>query len=246
MLWDSRYIPVCSSLASCSLMYILTVRQTRRGWLQECMGCEAKTEFKYAIGENTIAQSLEDTSCFCRLFCNPIHPFQMRVQELSTDAELLTVDRPCRTPAGCCKCCCYQTIDVTSGGQKLGSVKENCYFCVPAFNVFDANDEELYLIHPPTCCCGCCVQCCSEGNPCFGKGCCTAPFWVFQAGQKNTGGDAVHLGKILKKPKSWGTEFFTDANAFAITFPEQASADEKALLVGTSIFLNAIFFEGGK
>ena len=73
-----------------------------------------------------------------------------------------------------------------------------------------------------------------------------APFWIFQAGQSNTNGDAVHIGKILKKPKSWGTEIFTDADAFAITFPEQASADEKALLVGTSIFLNAIFFEGGK
>jgi hypothetical protein len=88
-----------------------------------------------------------------------------------------------------------------------------------------------------------CVQICSEGNPC-GKGCCKVPFWIFPAGQANTGGDAPHIGKILKKPKSLGVEAFTDANAFTITFPEQASADEKALLVGTSIFFNAIFFEG--
>ena len=24
----------------------MEMRQTRRGWLQECLGCEAKTEFK--------------------------------------------------------------------------------------------------------------------------------------------------------------------------------------------------------
>jgi hypothetical protein len=198
---------------------------------------------KYNIGETTVAQSLEETNIFCRLCFKSCHPFEMRVQELSTDAELLTVDRPFRCGAGACKCCCYQTIDVTSGGQKLGSVKENFYCCVPAFNVFDASGEKLYLVHPPTCCCGCCVQCCSEGNPCFGKGCCKVPFWIFPAGQSNTGGDANHLGKIVKKKKSIATEVFTDATAFDISFPEKASADEKALLVGTSIFLNAVFFE---
>jgi hypothetical protein len=241
-----RYTHVCSSLAFFLLPSIhhIVVRQTRRGWMQECLGCEAKTEFKYLIGDTEVAQSLEDADCFCRMCCSPIHPFQMRVQELSTDAELLTVDRPTRCAASSCKCCCYQEISVTSGGQALGSVKENCYYCVPAFTVFTASGEELYLVHPPTCCGGMCVQCCSEGNPC-GKGCCKVPFWVFNAGQTNTGGDAPHIGKILKKPKSFGTEMLTDADAFAITFPEQASADEKALLVGTSIFLNAMFFEEG-
>jgi hypothetical protein len=38
-------------------------------------------------------------------------------------------------------------------------------------------------------------------------------------------------------------EVFTDSDAFEVTFPEDAATDKKALLVGTSIFLNAIFFE---
>jgi hypothetical protein len=199
---------------------------------------------QYFIGDTEVAQSLEDADCCCRIFCSPIHPFKMRVQELSTDAELLTVDRPTRCAAGGCKCCCYQEISVSSGGQELGNVKEDCYYCVPAFTVTAAGGEELYKIHPPTCCGGMCMNCCAEGNPCCGKGCCKVPFWVFNAGQANTNGDAPHIGKILKKPKSLGTELLTDANAFTIDFPEQATADEKALLVGTSIFLNAMFFEG--
>ena len=32
------------NLDDCDKMSII---QTRRGWFQECMGCEAKSEFKY-------------------------------------------------------------------------------------------------------------------------------------------------------------------------------------------------------
>jgi len=36
---------------------------------------------------------------------------------------------------------------------------------------------------------------------------------------------------------------FTDADAFEVTFPTDASVDQKAALVGTAVFLNAAFFE---
>jgi hypothetical protein len=66
---------------------------------------------------------------------------------------------------------------------------------------------------------------------------------VYPADQATTGGDAPYVGKILKKPKSMMTEAFTDADAFEVSFPEDATTDKKALLVGASIFLNATFFE---
>lgn len=220
----------------------MDVRQTRRGWLQELLGCEAKTEFNYFVGSTHVAHSLEDTDCFCRMCCAPIHPFQMRVNELNTESEILTVDRPCRCAAGLCKCCCYQTIDVTSGSHRLGSVTEDCAYCVPSFTVRGPDDQDIYKIHPPTCCAGCCYNCCSEGNG-LGAICCKVPFRVYSAGLASTDGDAPYIGKILKQPKSLKTELFTDANAFKIDFPETATPEEKALLVGSSIFLNAIFFE---
>ena len=49
---------------------------------------------------------------------------------------------------------------------------------------------------------------------------------------------------IMKKPKSAMTEIFTDANAFTIDFPKEATADQKGILIGTSIFVNSLFFEG--
>jgi hypothetical protein len=113
----------------------LEIRQTRRGWLQEIIGCEANTEFKYFVGEGEskvqIAESIEDTDFFCRICCQPIHPFKMVVKELNTDAEMVTVDRPCAFALGSCKCCgcdiCFQKADFTSGDEKIGSIKETCY-----------------------------------------------------------------------------------------------------------------------
>mmetsp|Transcript_20584 Transcript_20584/g.43132 ORF Transcript_20584/g.43132 Transcript_20584/m.43132 type:complete len:249 (-) Transcript_20584:177-923(-) len=223
----------------------IQARQTRRGWCQEILGCEARTEFKFFKGEEQFAHSLEDAGCCCRVFCQPIHPFKMEVKELNTEAELLTVDRPCACGLGCCKCCCYQTADFSSGGNLLGTIKEQCWYCVPAFTISDDKEEPVYIIHPPTCCGGCCVNCCAEGNPCTRKGCCKQSFRVYPYEQNgNTGGDSPYIGVILKKPKSALTEIFTDANALDVTFPDNATNDQKAILAGTSLFLNAIFFEG--
>ena len=146
---------------------------------------------------------------------------------------------------GGCKCCCYQEMTITSGGQELGSLKEDCWYCVPSFQASGPDGQPLYKIHPPTCCMGICPNCCTEGNPC-GKGCCKVPFWVFPANQLVTDGDAPYIGKILKKPKSLATELFTDANAFDITFPDKATVAEKGVLLGSSFFINSNFFEGNQ
>lgn len=222
----------------------MSIRQTRRGWLQELFGCEARTEFKYFIGDNQVAQSLDDASCCCRVFCKAIYPFSTQIKELNSDAELLSVERPFRCAAGGCKCCCYQELIMTSGGQSMGSIKENCYFCVPQFKIYGPQNEEIYKVHPPTCCCGMCVNCCTEGNPCCGRGCCKVPFWIFDAKDKKTNGSNVKmLGKIVKVPKSLMVEVFTDANAFDVTFPTDANVTQKALLMGSALLLNATFFE---
>jgi hypothetical protein len=148
-----------------------------------------------------------------------------------SQAEIVTVDRPFRCASGSCKCCCYQEATFSSGGAELGRAKEvsistpelfasvlenhltmphsslflqTCWFCVPSLKVFDHTGNQLYLVHPPTCCGGCCVNCCAEGNPC-GKGCCKESFRIFPADAGNTNGDAPYLGMIMKKPKSFGT-----------------------------------------
>jgi len=39
------------------------------------------------------------------------------------------------------------------------------------------------------------------------------------------------------------TEAFTDANAFELIFPDGSTVAQKGVILGTSILLNAVFFE---
>uniref|UniRef100_A0A7S2P8Z3 Phospholipid scramblase n=1 Tax=Leptocylindrus danicus TaxID=163516 RepID=A0A7S2P8Z3_9STRA len=222
----------------------MDIRQTRRGWLQECLGCEAKNEFKYYVDGTQVASSLDDADFCCRCFCPALYPFETHVKEEGTGAEILAIDRPFKCAPGACKCCCYQEATMTSGGQDIGMVKEQYWYCLPTFLVMDANENPVYKVHPPSCCGGMCMNCFTEGNPCCGKGCCKVPFRVYPADQDDTDGDAPFVGKILKQPKSLATELFTDANSFLVDFPDSATAAQKGLLMGTTLFLNANYFEG--
>ena len=67
---------------------------------------------------------------------------------------------------------------------------------------------------------------------------------VYPASTGSQGGPDEHIGMILKKPKSAFTEIFTDAVALDVSFPNDATTDQKGLLTGVAIFLNSVFFEG--
>jgi len=89
---------------------------------------------RYFIGDQQVAHSLEDTDCFCRIFCTSIRPFKMNVKDLNTEASLLELDRPLKYDAGGCKCCCYQEGTITSNGEVMGSIKQTCYYWYVIFN----------------------------------------------------------------------------------------------------------------
>jgi len=169
------------------------------------------------------------------------YPYTVEVKELNTDAELLTAERPLKCAGGACKCCCYQEILVTSDGEELGKAYETCYYCVPQYNVADHTGKDVYKIHPPLCCGGMCMNCCTEGNPCCGKGCCKVPFWIFPIDGGSDEEDKI--GKILKKPKSLMTEIFTDAVALDIDFPSDSTPALKGLLTASALLLNSNYFE---
>jgi len=231
-----------SHMSDCEKMEI---SQTRRGCFQEILGCEARTEFKYYIGGNHVASSLEDAGCIIRMFCSANYPFTTEIKEVETEAELLSIDRPCRLLAGPCKCCCFQEASFSSNNNDLGRIKETCWYCVPSYKIYDHEEKQKYLLHPPTCLGGMCINCCAEGNP-LGGGCFRISFRIFPADQSDTDGDAPYLGMILKKPKSLLTEVFTDAAAYEVEFPKEATINDKGILMGTTIFINAIHFEGNE
>ena len=225
----------------------MSVRQTRRGWIQECLGCEAADEFKWFNttdgGNYQFATSLEESNCLSRMCCSGCHEFTMVAKEEGTDAEILTMHRPWACNAGPCKCCCYQKMAYSHQGQPLGEMVELCYCCVPRMQIKDANGRPMYKVHSPTCCMGTCVNICAEGNPCCGRGCCKIPYYIYPADQLDTDNGAPFIGKIVKVPKSLKVELFTDAEAFDVEFPVDATSVQKALIAGSAILINANFFE---
>lgn len=171
-----------SKLQSCER---LEIRQGRRGWLQECLCCVTKSDFKYLDGDKTIAQSKEVFSFLCRCCCAPHHAFDMTIKEPDSENELLEINRPFRMCLGTCKCCCKQEATIFSGEDHLGDIRESWWWFVPQFKVYDHTDEEIYIIHPPTCCGGVCVDCYADGHPCP-HGCCIVPCDVYAGHTRNT------------------------------------------------------------
>jgi hypothetical protein len=73
-----------------------------------------RTEFKFFQDpEQPIAVARKHG--ISSVYCCSIHPFTMMVTEIDTKTELLTVDRPWACEASACKCCCYQSLTVSSG-----------------------------------------------------------------------------------------------------------------------------------
>jgi hypothetical protein len=80
-------------------------------------------------------------------------------------------------------------------------------------------------------------------NPCADdveeKGCCRpAPYWIFPAGQRVTDGPAAsHAGKIAHS-RAGGCcccPLAQADDAYKVLFPQDATASQKAVLVGASL-----------
>lgn len=225
----------------------MSIRQTRRGWFQECLGCEAVDEFKWFDTtdgkEAEIGMSLEESPCFSRMCCGGCHEFDMVAKEAGTEEEIVSMNRPWACNVSPCKCCLYNKMSFSYKGTPLGQIEETCWVCVPRMNITDASGSPVYKVHSPTCLGGICVNCCAEGNPCCGKGCCKVPFYIYPATQEDTDNGAPFVGKIVKVPKSLAVEFFTDAEAYDVIFPEDATNEQKAIIAGSAVWINANFFE---
>lgn len=236
------------------------IDQTRKGCLQELMGCEANSQFRFLSKGQHVAMIDEESSCLMRFFCKGARPWHTRMyadtlKEGRAQGTPLVYEfeRPLRCDKGPCKCCCYQEVMARDPmGIDLGTVREAMWFCIPNFGVFDKLDggNHKYDIHMPTCCGGMCVNCCAQG-------CCNCriPFYIYPPNgteeQKFLSPGSAEVpdmpgvpdAQICKIFRGLGTELFTDADTFEVKCPEDADANDKARLIGATLILNQLFFE---
>lgn len=230
----------------------LFIKQTKKGCIQELMGCEATNEFLIFNNKDEsktappIAYSLEESSFCMRLCCRNNRSFTQTVWEGTKDQNtgdskgdvILTMERPLACPLQPCCLCNFAPFMQTIKFGDIGSAEVPCFFFVPAIKVKDKNSEIKYNVQMPTCMGGICVNCMAEG-------CCNCkiPFYIYPPGVD--GSDGNQVGKIVKLWRGLGTEIFTDAASFQIEYPPDADQESKALLTGTTFFINTLFFEKG-
>jgi len=177
----------------------LLVKQTMRGCLQECMGCEAKSEFKigpmehswifdeYKASEMAMNQpeflyALEESSCLCRLCWRDGRPFNMEVSEGSEKGGpmLLQFIKPCSFPLNMsiptkdgsidCPCCCFLPKLSTSSADGTPLENESAYICDINIAVPKLQYSEKGQPIYTLKPETCCGGCCIACNPCTGKG----------------------------------------------------------------------------
>lgn len=188
----------------------LEIRHDRRGCLQECFCCITKSDFRYYNGKKKIAKSKEEFSFVCRCCFAPCHAFDMTITDTSDDQdstnsdngpeEFLEVNRPFRCCLGTFKCCCNQETTIFSGDDHLGDIRESFWCCVPQFRVYDDNEQEIYVIKPPTCVNGMCINCTGpdDDTSACPYGCCMIPCDVYPTSSDEP---VDRIGRMAKIPK---------------------------------------------
>lgn len=223
----------------------LMVKQTRRGCLQELFcPCDAKIEFKISPLDqksNDIMYSREDSHWLHRWCCKPLRPFTQVISAGSGPGgpTVMTLKKPWACGLGPCLCCCHPNIDfLNADGSSLGSTIVPFYFCIPNLVIKDGAGIPQYHLHMPTCLGGVCCDCKAEGL-CN----CKIPFYIYKPDNDTPGQE---IGKVIKIWRGLATEILTDADTFTVEYPKDCSTEDKARLLGSTIFLNFVYFERQK
>jgi len=135
-------------------------------------------------------------------------------------------------------------------GDLLGKTQYVCDLCcfVPKYDIFDASGKKLYRIRPDTCVGGICVMCRCDGSQ--GK-CCRVPFILRdpETHEPITSGTAAGDDDGTKKAMvdvlwaGWKSACCTSKNAYHLVFPPNVTAQEKAVVMGSTLLVDVTMFE---
>lgn len=219
----------------------MKVKKARQGCLDECLSCgKTKPLVWYNVlnefNKEDFATSIRESNGCCRLVCCGCHGYKIDVNEVGSKSTIMTIEKPYRTCTASMKCCCYSKIIVSSNNEKIGTIQERFYVCVPRFVIKDGSNIPIYNLHAPTCCCGMCVNCQSIDGQCLS--CHEIPFHVYPYSQNATDGDVPFVSKIVKIPRGEA-----NMDAFDVTFPENAISEHKALIASSTVLVDSVLFE---
>mmetsp|Transcript_16928 Transcript_16928/g.41967 ORF Transcript_16928/g.41967 Transcript_16928/m.41967 type:complete len:268 (-) Transcript_16928:458-1261(-) len=191
----------------------------------------------------------ETSTCFCKVCCGASRAAAFDVfyggdydgRNGRKDPKILQLEKPWVCP--CCDFCCigctaFQrpkmtvkwTDDAFGGSRSAGHVQDHCQCCGFREELHTAKGEHAYTVR------GSCWQagmCC----PCYDA--------TLDVVDRKGEGERV-VGNVTKRAGDCGQaakEAFLDLQNFDVKAPEDATPDEKALLVATALMLDLQYFE---
>lgn len=146
--------------------------------------------------------------------------------------KFITMRKPCRCAFSCfCACCTRPIFEVVTPIETLGTIIETRTLCDPVIHVLDANDELIYIISTECCQCGYCLR----DSFCDNRRCARCIFII--SDKENN-----KIGKITKDHRS-GKRIQPDYDQMVITFPPEASCQEKILIMCASLAIEYLYFQ---
>uniref|UniRef100_A0A1A9W564 Phospholipid scramblase n=1 Tax=Glossina brevipalpis TaxID=37001 RepID=A0A1A9W564_9MUSC len=207
------------------LEYLTTVDQLlvkqKVELLEALTGFETNNKFsiKNALGQK-VYYAVEENDCCTRNMCGPARPFDMKIFDNFRN-EVIHMHRPLACSSCLCMCC-LQSIEVTAPpGNVIGSVEQEWSICTPSFRIKNQLDEVVLRIEGPICTFSLCGE---------------VEFNILSLTGEN-------IGKISKQWSGLAREIFTDADFFGIIFPLDLDVRMKAVLLGATFLIDAMFFE---
>jgi len=238
-----NFTPNMSGLQKLGMLPSIFVKQ-KFEMLEMLTGCETENRYKvYAADQGLektgrpIFKCKEKSGFFARnLLSGDCRPFGMRIlhedreEDDEADDMFLFLDRPCRFTVGCMNRP-EITVTVKENGinQYIGKVVSEWACCDMLFTVYGANEEVVFKIYGNCCQWGLYCNC-----PC--NSCAKIIFNI----QSPTGDN---IGEINKLYSGALQEYLTDTDNFCCIFPQNASPEQKALLLALVLFIDFRYFE---
>ena len=201
-------------------------------------GCETQNRYHVFLQSNMglkyAFKCIERSGCCARVCCsNDCRSLKLDIRHVASANEdpdlskiLISAIKPCA-----CNCCCFcrthLDICLSDNNIFIGRIREPCTCCDIETEIYDKNNELKYIIVGNCCqfglCCGSSAEKLTEIN-----------FKIKSNGQ-NVG--------VMKKLSSSMGEYFSKADSYKIVFPNDATPEEKMLLICAGLLIDYQNFE---
>jgi len=231
----------CDCFVCCERRNLYRLAQTPPDW--DTGGNWSDQKF-YAAPQ--ILTAKEESTCFCRFCCTACRELDLNFtagddKNNPNGNRLFSMHRPCKIPFICCvfwECCPHEMTTSSANGDQVGRVVHDFRCCDQIccakswWKVENEHQEPQYYIRDNLCC---------NSNMCAPTCCCPVRrFEIFDQSSQHQVGEMENIFQCSCKRLC-----FTGADQYRIVFPQDATADNKALLISALMLMEYTMFERG-